>query len=108
MSLPSLDAGDVWLWNIIDSADPVRIRALKGDREHTRHRRKYAEGQLERNDFRRWFRYCIHDDDLAAETELIATQTESTVAESKARILAAIQRNYILLSSSLISVAGAM
>lgn len=149
LPLPSLDAGDVWLWNIIDSADPVRIRALKSDREHTRHRRKYAEGQLapeksfyfrgphgslnlraqnltlfcqlaegiddetwvyhlERNDYSRWFRYCIHDDDLAAETELIATQTESTVAESKARILAAIQRNYILLSSSLISVGGAM
>ena len=63
---------------------------------------------LERNDFSHWFRNCINDEDLAAETELIAGRADVPVAESKALILAAVQRNYILLSTSRLSVPGAM
>ena len=128
---------------------PIRFNAMKSSREHTRHRRKYAEGQLapeksfyfrgpegnlnlraqnlilfcqiaegiddetwlyhlKRNDFACWFRDCINDEDLASEAELAAKDSNSTAKESKAQIAVAIQRNYILLSSSRISVPGAM
>ncbi len=146
---PNLETGEVWLWNTNDSTNPIRFRALKSDREHSRHRRKYAEGQLapeksfyfrgpndalnlraqnlilfyqiaegiddetwdyhlKRNDFSRWFIDCIHDENLATEADLVASQTELSVAESKSLILAAIQRDYILLPTSRMSVPGAM
>ena len=146
---PNLETGEVWFWKITDSTCPLRLRAMKSDREHSRHRRKYAEGSLspekcfyfrgansalnlraqnlivfcqlaegiddetwtyhlEKNDFSHWFRDCINDEDLATETELIACRAEVPPAESKALILAAIQRNYILLSTSRLSVPGAM
>ena len=146
---PHLEVGEVWFWNITDLTCPQRLRAFKSDREHNRHRRKYAEGQLSaekcfyfrgpneslnlraqnlivfcqlaegiddetwsfhlgRNDFSHWFRNCINDEDLAAETELISGRGDVSVAESKALILAAIQRKYILLSTSRLSVPGAM
>ena len=122
---------------------------MKSTREHTRHCRKYAEGQLApeksfyfrgpkgnlnlraqnlilfcqiadgidddtwlyhlmRNDYARWFRDCIKDEDLALEAESAATDVHSTATASKAQIANAIQRNYVLLSSSKISVPGAM
>ena len=146
---PPLASGEVWQWNLRDSVAPIRFNAIKSSREHTRHRRKYAEGQLapeksfyfrgpegnlnlraqnlilfcqiaegiddetwlyhlKRNDFARWFRDCIYDEDLASEAELVAKDSNSTATESKAQIAVAIQRNYILLSSSRISVPGAM
>ncbi len=146
---PSLSTGEVWQWNLLDSDSPTRFHAMKSNREHTRHRRKYAEGQLapeksfyftgpqgnmnlraqnlilfcqiaqgiddetwlyhlKRNDFAGWFRECINDEDLAAEAELAAVDVDLTAKSSKARITEAIQRNYILLSSSRISVPGAM
>lgn len=149
LSEPHLEVGEVWFWKIADSKCPLRLRAFKSDREHNRHRRKYAEGQLSaekcfyfrgpngslnlraqnlivfcqlaegiddetwlfhfgRNDFSHWFRDCINDENLAAETELIAGRGEMSVAESKTLILAAIQRKYILLSTSRLSVPGAM
>ena len=43
---PHLEVGEVWFWNITDLTCPQRLRAFKSDREHNRHRRKYAEGQL--------------------------------------------------------------
>ncbi len=45
---------------------------------------------------------------LATEAELAAVDTHTTAKLSKAKITEAIQRNYILLSSSRISVPGAM
>lgn len=149
LPLPALATGEVWQWNLLDSVSPIRFMAMKSTREHTRHRRKYAEGQLapeksfyfrgpeanlnlraqnlivfcqladgvddetwlyhlKRNDFARWFRDCINDEDLATEAESAALDPNSTAKASKAEIAAAIQRNYILLSSSKISVPGAM
>lgn len=43
---PPLAPGEVWLWRTQDPSHAVRCRALKSHREHTRHLRKYAEGQL--------------------------------------------------------------
>ena len=149
LPLPALATGEVWQWNLLDLGSPIRFMAMKSTREHTRHRRKYAEGQLapeksfyfrgpegnlnlraqnwilfcqladgiddetwlyhlKRNDFACWFRDCINDEDLASEAELAAKDSNSTAKESKAQIAVAIQRNYILLSSSRISVPGAM
>ena len=146
---PVLTTGEVWQWNLIDSVTPIRYNAMKSTREHTRHRRKYAEGQLapeksfyfrgpngnlnlraqnlilfcqiaegiddetwlyhlRRNDFACWFRDIINDENLAAEAELAAMDADLTATLSKSQIVAAIQRNYILLSSSRISVPGAM
>ena len=146
---PPLASGEVWQWNLLNSVSPIRFNAMKSTREHTRHRRKYIEGQLapeksfyfrgpegnlnlraqnlilfcqlaegiddetwlyhlRRNDFARWFRDCIHDEDLASEAELAAMDANSTATTSKAQIAGAIQRNYILMSSSKISVPGAM
>ncbi len=146
---PHLEVGEVWFWKITDSTSPQRLRAFKSDREHNRHRRKYAERQLSaekcfyfrgpngslnlraqnliifcqlaegiddetwifhlgRHDFSHWFRNCINDEDLAAETDLISGRGDVSVAETKALILASIQRKYILLSTSRLSVPGAM
>ena len=146
---PPLATGEVWQWNVGNSASPIRFMAIKSTREQTRHRRKYAEGQLapeksfyfrgpdgslnlraqnlilfcqiaegiddetwlyhlKRNDFARWFRDCINDDDLAAQAESAASGDLSIAIASKTQILEAIQRNYILLSTSRISVPGAM
>jgi len=146
---PDLIAGEVWQWDLVDTISPIRFKAMKSTREHTRHRRKYAEGQLapeksfyftgpdrklnlraqnlilfcqiaegiddetwfyhlHRDDFARWFRDCINDDELAEEAELAAMNSDSNAVASKTQIQEAIHRNYILLSSSKISVPGAM
>jgi len=146
---PDLNTGEVWQCNLADNVPPIRYDAMQSTREHTRHRRKYAEGQLapeksfyfrgpngnlnlraqnsilfcqiaegiddetwlyhlRRNDFAHWFRDSINDEDLAAEAELAAVDVDSTASLSKSQIVAAIQRNYILLSSSKISVPGAI
>jgi HAD superfamily hydrolase (TIGR01484 family) len=44
--LPLLSPGELWLWETKRPSQVIRCRALKSLREHTRHRRKYAEGQL--------------------------------------------------------------
>lgn len=146
---PPLATGEVWQWTVGNLASPIRFMATKSTREHTRHRRKYAEGQLapeksfyfrgpdgnlnlraqnlilfcqiaegiddetwlyhlKRNDYACWFRDCINDDDLAAEAESAASGDISTAIASKTQILEAIQRNYVLLSTSRITVPGAM
>ena len=145
---PDLTAGEVWQWDLV-SILPIRFKALKSTREHTRHRRKYAEGQLapeksfyftgpegklnlraqnlilfcqivegiddetwfyhlQRNDFAHWFRDCINDDKLADVAELAAMNSDLNSVATKTQIQDAIHRNYILLSSSKISVPGAM
>ena len=43
---PLLAAGELWLWQIKSPSQVTRCRAMKSQREHARHRRKYAEGQL--------------------------------------------------------------
>ncbi len=43
---PVLSVGEVWLWQTKSPLQFVRCRAMKSEREHIRHRRKYAEGQL--------------------------------------------------------------
>jgi len=149
LPVPPLATGEVWQWIVGNSSPPIRFMAIQSAREHTRHRRKYAEGQLapeksfyfrgpegnlnlraqnlilfcqiaegidddtwlyhlKRNDFARWFRDCIKDDDLAAEAESAASGDISTATASKTQILESIRHNYVLLSSSRISVPGAM
>lgn len=41
-----LTVGEVWLWHTKSPLQVVKCRAMKSDREHVRHRRKYSEGQL--------------------------------------------------------------
>ncbi len=43
---PQLETGDFWLWKIQPPPQVTRCRGIKSHREHQRHRRKYAEGQL--------------------------------------------------------------
>lgn len=44
--LPLLSTRELWLWRTKSPEQVVRCRAMKSLREHKRHRRKYAEGQL--------------------------------------------------------------
>lgn len=145
---PPLDTGEVWLWRTQSPTQVVRCRALKSHREHTRHLRKYAEGQLppERSfyfrgpegklnlraqnlilfcqlaeglddstwsyhlrngDYCRWFRDCIKDDRLAAETTNIANLPALPDTETRSRVLAAIRKNYTLSASSQLTLPGA-
>lgn len=43
---PPLETGDFWLWMPRNQSQITRCRGIKSHREHQRHRRKYAEGQL--------------------------------------------------------------
>lgn len=43
---PQLETGEFWLWKIEPPLQVTRCRGIKSHREHQRHRRKYAEGQL--------------------------------------------------------------
>jgi hypothetical protein len=43
---PQLATGDFWLWLPKHPLQVTRCRAIRSHREHQRHRRKYAEGQL--------------------------------------------------------------
>ncbi len=143
-----LGTGEVWLWRTRNPPQVVRCRALKSHREHTRHLRKYAEGQLpvERSfyfrgpegklnlraqnlilfcqlaegldegtwrfhlrngDYGRWFRDCIKDDRLAAETTNIANLPDLSDAETRSRVLAAVRQNYTLSAASQLTLPGA-
>jgi HAD superfamily hydrolase (TIGR01484 family) len=43
---PLLTAGELWLWQTKSPSSVIRCRGMTSLREHVRHRRKYAEGQL--------------------------------------------------------------
>jgi hypothetical protein len=51
---------------------------------------------LRKGDYSRWFREAIKDTELAAEAEKIENDKKLSASESRARILAAIERRYIL------------
>jgi len=53
--------GEILLWNTKDSASAKRCKPIKSLREHHRHRRKYAEGQLPPE---RSFYFCGSDKQL--------------------------------------------
>ena len=82
-----LTVGEVWLWHTKSPLQVVKCRAMKSDREHVRHRRKYSEGQLP--------------------PTRIAEQIELDALESKNLILTAIKRNYTQPATSLLTVPGA-
>ena len=43
---PQLATGEFWMWELKCPLRVTRCLAMKSEREHARHRRKYAEGQL--------------------------------------------------------------
>jgi HAD superfamily hydrolase (TIGR01484 family) len=43
---PTLNEGEIFVWSVRDPSKVIRCKPIRSQRQHHRHRRKYAEGQL--------------------------------------------------------------